>query len=63
MRSAERQKTVHVKNMTTGSPWRSLLPFAVPLMLGSAFQQVYTLTDTAVVGRVLGVSGLAALGL
>lgn len=62
MRSAERPKTVHVKNMTTGSPWRSLLPFAVPLMLGSAFQQVYTLTDTAVVGRVLGVSGLAALG-
>ena len=58
----KRRETVRVKNMTAGAPWRSLLPFAVPLMLGSAFQQVYTLTDTAVVGRVLGVSGLAALG-
>ena len=51
-----------VKNMTAGPSWRCILPFALPLMLGSAFQQVYALTDTAVVGRVLGVTGLAALG-
>lgn len=48
--------------MTQGSPLKAILLFALPLILGSACQQVYTLTDTAVVGRVLGVTALAALG-
>ena len=62
MNIKQRSHGPQVKNMTTGAPWRCILPFALPLMLGNACQQVYTLTDTAVVGRVLGVAGLAALG-
>ena len=49
-------------NMTAGSPMRLILSFAMPLMLGNVFQQLYTVVDTAVVGKVLGVWGLAALG-
>ena len=51
-----------ISNMTTGHPLKLILSFAMPLMLGNVFQQLYTVVDTAVVGKVLGVSGLAALG-
>ena len=47
---------------TEGSPWRLLLLFSLPLMAGNIFQQMYTVVDTAVVGKVLGVDALAALG-
>ncbi len=36
--------------------------FALPLMLGNVFQQFYTVADTAIVGKILGVDALAALG-
>ena len=36
--------------------------FALPLMLGNVFQQLYTLVDTMVVGRFVGVEALASLG-
>ena len=39
------------KDMTQGSPLKLLLAFAVPLMLGSLFQQFYNLADTIIVGR------------
>jgi len=48
--------------LTEGSPWRLLLLFSLPLMAGNIFQQMYTVVDTAVVGKVLGVDALAALG-
>lgn len=48
--------------MTEGKPGKLILQFALPLMLGSIFQQTYTIVDTAVVGQVVGVDGLAALG-
>ena len=38
-----------------------LLLFSLPLMAGNIFQQMYTVVDTAVVGRVLGVDALAVL--
>lgn len=47
---------------TEGSPWRLLLLFSLPLMAGNIFQQLYTVVDTAVVGKALGVEALAALG-
>ncbi len=43
---------------TEGSPWRLLLLFSLPLMAGNIFQQMYTVVDTAVVGKVLGVEAL-----
>ena len=39
------------KDMTQGSPLKLILAFAVPLMLGSLFQQFYNLADTIIVGR------------
>lgn len=51
-----------VKNMTSGSPGKLIMAFAVPLMLGNIFQQFYTMVDTMVVGQVVGVKALAALG-
>jgi Na+-driven multidrug efflux pump len=38
------------KNMTTGKPGKLILSFALPLMLGNVFQQLYTVVDTMVVG-------------
>ena len=43
------------KDMTQGSPLKLILAFAVPLMLGSLFQQFYNLADTIIVGRFVGV--------
>lgn len=51
-----------VKDMTTGSPAKLILMFAIPLILGNAFQQFYTMVDTMVVGQGVGVEALAALG-
>lgn len=51
-----------VKNMTLGSPLRILFTFAMPLMVGNIFQQLYTLVDSMVVGKVLGLNALAAVG-
>ena len=51
-----------IKDMTFGSPLRLIVSFALPLMVGNIFQQLYTVVDTMVVGKVLGVDALAALG-
>ena len=50
------------KEMTSGSTMKLILGFAVPLLMGMLFQQVYGLVDTIIVGRFLGVSALAAVG-
>ena len=50
------------KNMTKGSPLLLLLTFSLPLFLGNLFQQIYSMVDTIVVGRFVGVDALAALG-
>lgn len=52
----------NTKNLTEGAPWKLILFFSLPLMLGNVFQQLYTVVDTAIVGKGLGVDALAALG-
>ncbi len=54
--------STNIKNMTQGKPGRLIFTFAVPLMAGNIFQQLYTVVDTMVVGKFLGVGALAALG-
>jgi len=49
-------------NMTAGHPGKLLFVFALPLMLGNVFQQLYTVVDIAIVGRGVGMDALAALG-
>lgn len=51
-----------IQSMTRGSPGRLIFSFALPLMAGNVFQQLYTVVDTMVVGKYLGVDALAALG-
>ncbi len=51
-----------IQDMTSGSPGRLIILFAIPLMLGNICQQLYTMVDTMVVGQVVGVEALAALG-
>jgi len=50
------------KNLTAGPPVRLILLFTLPLLIGNLFQQAYSFTDAAVVGRLLGVNALAAVG-
>ncbi len=49
-------------NMTRGKPLGLLFRFALPLMFGNIFQQLYTVVDTAIVGQGVGMDALAALG-
>ncbi len=51
-----------IKNMTAGKPAGLIFTFALPLMAGNICQQLYTVIDTMVVGKFLGVDALAALG-
>ena len=51
-----------IKDMTVGRPLPLIVSFALPLMVGNIFQQLYTVVDTMVVGKALGVDALAALG-
>lgn len=51
-----------VKDFTKGSPAKGIMLFALPLMLGNLFQQLYTMVDTIIVGQGVGVNALASLG-
>jgi len=48
--------------MTQGSPARLISGFALPLLAGMLFQQMYHIVDTMIVGRFLGVEALAGVG-
>lgn len=50
------------RDMSKGSPTRLILFFTLPLLAGNIFQQFYSMVDTFVVGRFVGVEALAALG-
>lgn len=50
------------KDLTIGSPLKLLLGFIAPLLLGMLFQQFYSMVDTVVVGKFLGVDALAGVG-
>ncbi|KKY00316.1 multidrug transporter MatE [Paraclostridium benzoelyticum] len=50
------------KDMTAGNPVKLILYFSIPLLIGNIFQQFYSMVDTIIVGRFLGVKALAAVG-
>lgn len=50
------------KDMTRGTPWKLILSFFFPLLLGNCFQQFYNLVDTIIVGKGISDSALAAVG-
>ncbi|WP_044976804.1 MATE family efflux transporter [Ruminococcus sp. HUN007] len=49
-------------NMTEGGILKNLLIFAAPILIGNIFQQLYNVTDTAIIGNILGDNALAAAG-
>ncbi len=55
-------KRSRVKDMTMGSPMKLMVSFALPLLLGNLFQQLYNMFDAAIVGRTLGANALAGVG-
>lgn len=50
------------KDLTQGNPMRLILGFGIPVLLGYLFQQLYSVVDTAIVGKTLGGAALAAVG-
>lgn len=51
-----------VRDMTSGSPMKLIVGFAVPIFLGNLFQQLYSVVDAMVLGRAVGADALAAAG-
>lgn len=49
-------------DLTAGRPIKQILLFALPLVLGSLFQQLYSFVDTVMVGRLISSNALAAVG-
>ena len=49
-------------DMTIGTPWKQIVLFAVPMLVGNIAQQMYNTVDSIVVGRYVGDNALAAVG-
>ena len=50
------------KDLTQGKPTKLIVAFAIPLILGSIFQQLYSMVDTIIVGQTISVQALAGVG-
>jgi len=51
-----------MKDLTEGKPTRLIFYFALPMLLGNVFQQLYNIVDSIIVGNFLGKEALAAVG-
>ena len=50
------------KDMTLGSPWKRIMEFSIPMLLGNIAQQLYNTADSVIVGMYVGDNALAAVG-
>ena len=50
------------KDMTQGSPWKRILEFSIPMLLGNIAQQLYNTADSVIVGHYVGDNARAAVG-
>ena len=50
------------KDMTVGRPWKRIMEFSVPMLLGNFAQQLYNTADSIIVGKFVGDNALAAVG-
>ena len=48
--------------MTEGTPWKRIVEFAIPMLLGNVAQQFYNTADSIIVGKYIGDNALAAVG-
>ncbi len=51
-----------MKKLTEGNPFKVIVLFSIPLLIGQLFQLFYNLVDTRIVGETLGEAALAAVG-
>lgn len=56
------KKLFEPTDMTAGTPWKRILAFSIPLLIGNIAQQLYNTVDSTVVGRYVGDNALAAVG-
>ena len=56
------KKLFQATDMTTGSPWKRIVIFTLPMLLGNIAQQLYSTVDSIVVGKYVGDNALAAVG-
>ncbi len=49
-------------DMTVGPPWKSIIAFTIPMLIGNIAQQLYNTVDSIVVGKYIGDNALAAVG-
>ena len=52
----------NMQDMTSGNPLKLIVKFSVPLLIGNIFQQMYSISDIIIVGRLIGIQALAAVG-
>ena len=50
------------RDMTEGTPWKRIVEFAIPMLLGNIAQQFYNTADSIIVGKYIGDNALAAVG-
>jgi len=50
------------KDMTVGAPWKRIVEFSIPMLLGNFAQQLYNTVDSIVIGKYVGDNALAAVG-
>lgn len=51
-----------MRDLSQGSPGKQIFAFAMPMLLGNVFQQLYNIVDTIIIGRYIGTDALAAAG-
>ena len=56
------KKLFEPTDMTVGTPWKRILMFSIPLLIGNIAQQLYSTVDSIVVGHYVGDNALAAVG-
>lgn len=59
---AYRVSMKNIDYLVTEKPAKALIRFAIPMIIGNLFQQAYTIVDSAIVGRYVGETALAAVG-
>lgn len=55
-------KLFSARDMTVGSPWKGILWFTIPMLIGNIAQQLYSTVDSIIVGKYVGDNALAAVG-
>ena len=56
------KKLFAAKDMTAGRPWKRIMEFAIPMLLGNLAQQLYNTADSVIVGIYIGDDALSAVG-